>query len=213
MAVEVYAEPFCRRHFAGRLSGASLFRLIGFLGNVVLAFVIAYSTGDFWQRTSTYQEQPRVTFTNDALVVFQGAIPGDERVWSSYPALNAALGAKLVPADISVVQRDLNYDGKNDVIDVSITAHGLSDVLGVQIALQVQYDFSRYLHVQMKGLAFTQYAAGSQGSSLYVDGMLRWRQLEPLKDSGVRNSLCSQLCSAPPFHGHRGMRTHMDNPF
>lgn len=71
MAVEVFKEPYCRRHYARRLSLAFIARILGIIGSVVLAFVVAYSTGDFWQRTGTWQEQPRVSFTNDMLLVLQ----------------------------------------------------------------------------------------------------------------------------------------------
>lgn len=84
-----------------------------------------------------------------------------------------------------MTQRDLNYDGKTDVIDVEVTARGMSDIRGVQAVLQFEYVLRSKVHLRMKGLAYVQHAAGTPGGGMTADGQLRFRQQNPLKDSGV----------------------------
>jgi hypothetical protein len=183
MALEIYREPFCRRHYAGRFSLAFWFRALGLAGCVVLAFVIAFATGGFWVRTGTYTEQPKVAFTYDVMLALevrfclfpyrprqpspsppsypplslplsqpspafpplllpplpQGEAPGQERFWSSYPALNSAVGAQLLAADVGALPRDLNHDGITDVIDISVRARGMPVVKGVKMLVQFSY--------------------------------------------------------------------------
>lgn len=53
--------------------------------------------------------------------------------------MNAALGPAYMPADVSILSRDLNYDGVTDVIDVTVTAHGQTAVLGAMLLIQLNY--------------------------------------------------------------------------
>ena len=58
--VQVYAEPYARRHYAPYLSFAALFRVAVFVLAVAAALMAAYSTGGFYVTDRVYHEQPKV---------------------------------------------------------------------------------------------------------------------------------------------------------
>lgn len=71
--VQVYREPLCRRYYGNILGEAFLFRVVAYLSAIVLAFVIAFSTGGFWPKMKPDNVQADVHYTYDALVYFQAS--------------------------------------------------------------------------------------------------------------------------------------------
>lgn len=69
--VQVWAEPFCRRHYAGVLSGALLFRIFHLCLALGMALVVAFSTGGFWIVVVPAYTHPVVRYSNSALLLFQ----------------------------------------------------------------------------------------------------------------------------------------------
>ena len=105
-----------------------------------MAFVIALTTGGLWVKTHTYVTQPSVRFKYDALLVFETSSPGQEKVWSTFESVNALAGNKLAAVDIQASERDLNFDGRVDVIDVKAVARGVGNVHGVKALMAFDYD-------------------------------------------------------------------------
>ena len=52
--------------------------------SLIVAFVIALTTGNMWVKTTTFVAQPSVRFKYDMLMVFEGARPGAEKVYTHY---------------------------------------------------------------------------------------------------------------------------------
>lgn len=71
--VQVYREPLCRRYYGSILGEAFLFRFSAYVAAIVLAFVIAFSTGGFWLKLKADSIQPEVHYTYDALIYFQAS--------------------------------------------------------------------------------------------------------------------------------------------
>jgi hypothetical protein len=76
---QVWAEPLCKRHYAGLLSFAFFLRVAVHLGIIALSLVIAFATGGFWVKVKPSLDQPHVHYTNDALIVFEVG-------WAALPA-------------------------------------------------------------------------------------------------------------------------------
>lgn len=70
MHLQVYKEPYCRRHHAAFFSFPVVFRVIGYLIVIVLAYVLAYASGDMWIKRRTDGEQPDVQFAYRAIAHF-----------------------------------------------------------------------------------------------------------------------------------------------
>lgn len=68
---QVFQDPLCKRHYASIFSIAFIFRLLVFSAAVVLAFLIAYASGGFWERVAMHTEQPTVHYSGDALAIFE----------------------------------------------------------------------------------------------------------------------------------------------
>jgi Transmembrane protein 231 len=68
--MQVYKEPFCRRHHASVLSFAVALRVVGYLGCIVLSYTLAYATGEMWMRRKVISTQPDVHFAYRALAFF-----------------------------------------------------------------------------------------------------------------------------------------------
>ena len=83
-------------------------------------------------KTHTYITQPSVRFKYDMMLVFEGSMPGNERVWSTFESVNALYAGSLAAVDVQASEQDLNMDGKMDIIDVKAVAKGLGDVHGVK---------------------------------------------------------------------------------
>lgn len=185
---EVYTEPIARRHFAPRMSAASAFRPLGVAVSLVVAWVVAYSTGDLWLKINSYHEQPEVRFTYDALLILEGAAAGDEKVWSSYDVLMAGVApASRLAVDVSASETDVNHDGKVDLIDVLITGKGMSPVHGVKLLLTFDYKLDARVDLEMTSLAYVQHSSATPGAELHVDGDLVFRQRKWLSTYKKRN--------------------------
>ena len=188
--VQVYEEPLCRRHYAPLLSTTNLIRVLVLAGVVVSTFAICFASGGFWPTTRTIRTQPRVRFTQEMLVLLEGARAGEELFWSTFPNLNAAMGGKYAAMTASAVEEDRNFDGVADVIDVRLTARGVgaAGVHSAKVLMQFAYavDESR-VDLSMKSLAYASFASPLPGVGLYVDGTLRFDQVAALDEGKLRD--------------------------
>ena len=57
--------------------------------SLILAFVIALTTGGLWVKTHSYVTQPSVRFKYDVVLVLETNTPGHERVWSTFARFRA----------------------------------------------------------------------------------------------------------------------------
>ncbi|KAK9808580.1 hypothetical protein WJX72_000052 [[Myrmecia] bisecta] len=182
--VQIYAEPFCRRHYGRRFSKAFALRGLLQATSIVLACVIAYATGNLWQKTAIHLEQPKVAFTYDVLLVLEGTQTSQIKVWSTYPELNTALGSKLASVDVQATQQDTNFDDITDIITVTLTSASSTPIHSAKMLMQFNYRLEDIVTLQMQSLAFVSHTSPLPGSSLTTDGQLRLRQGFPLWEGG-----------------------------
>lgn len=182
--VQVYAEPYVKRHYAGRCSAAWCLPFFGVVVAVIISFVLALSTGELWIKEHTFSAQPDVKFTYEVLLVLETGVPGEERVWSSVEALNELYYDQLVAVDVQATETDTNYDGKADLVDVKITSHGVAPVHSVKLLMGFDYKLSGATALDMRTLAYVAHASPLAGAALHVDGELQLRQREPLPEGG-----------------------------
>ncbi|KAF5843079.1 transmembrane protein [Dunaliella salina] len=180
--VQVYTEHLCRRHYSPFISDAVLFRIFLLFTNIALSLILPVATGAFWKRVKFVHEQPLVRYTEDALLLFEGAMPGQERIWSSSQAVNEQFSDFFIPASIQAYEEDVNFDGKPDAIRFNAKVQGTSPVFGVKALLQFHYEISDDVILKFFGLAYAAHTSALPGGELYLDGELELRQLTPITD-------------------------------
>lgn len=158
------------------------------VASLILAFVIALTTGGLWVKTHTYVTQPTVRFKYDMLLVAETATPGQEKVWSTFDSVNSLMGNKLMAVDIQASHQDVNMDGRMDVIDVKAVARGLGNVHGVKALMAFDYAINGRVDLAMNGLAYASYASPLPGSGLFVDGYLRLEQRDAIRAGDTRRA-------------------------
>jgi transmembrane protein 231 len=68
--LQVYKDPYCRRHYASVISFPFLFRTSGYILCAIMAYIMAYGLGDMWVKRKTAGAQPDVSFAYRALAHF-----------------------------------------------------------------------------------------------------------------------------------------------
>lgn len=154
--------------------------------SLIVAFIVALTTGGLWVKTHTYVAQPSVRFKYDALMVFETTTAGAERVWSTFDSVNTLMGAKLAAVDVQASEQDLNMDGKVDVIDIKAVARGLGDVHGVKAMFAFDYAIGGRVDLALNGMAYVSHASPLPGSGLYVDGYLKLEQRDAIQAGTTR---------------------------
>ncbi|KAK3259283.1 hypothetical protein CYMTET_31711, partial [Cymbomonas tetramitiformis] len=137
--VQVYADPYCKRHYASTASVAFCLPLATYIAIFIAACTICYATGSLWIKSNTYLARPEVTFAYEALIIFETGTPGGEKVWTSWEKVNAQLGDRLAQVTVEATEQDINHDGKHDVIDVIATTRGVTPVHSVKVLLGFDY--------------------------------------------------------------------------
>mmetsp|Transcript_16546 Transcript_16546/g.40497 ORF Transcript_16546/g.40497 Transcript_16546/m.40497 type:complete len:315 (-) Transcript_16546:168-1112(-) len=183
---QVYEEPISRRHYAPYFSVAFLYRPLCIVTSLILAFVIALTTGGLWVKTHSYVTQPHVRFKYDMVLVLETATPGQERVWSTFDSVNALVGAQLAAVDIQASERDLNMDGKMDVIDIKAVARGVGNVHGCKAMMAFDYVLGGRVDLVMNGMAYAQHSSPLPGSGFFVDGYLKLEQRDAIRAGATR---------------------------
>ncbi|CAG9462255.1 unnamed protein product [Pedinophyceae sp. YPF-701] len=193
--VQVYKEPLLKRHYASLISNAVAFRALGLVAVLVLAVIASYASGGFWQRLMMTHNQPRVKFTYDMVVVLHDGTRTS--AWTPYATMNEALGSAFVPASVDALERDINNDGKPDVLDIVFRSRAAPAVQGVTAALQLDYFLDAGVDITMKSLVYVEYFAGLPGAALHVDGDLMLHAKEPLRDRTVRTVYDEDILADP----------------
>lgn len=75
--VQIYKEPFCKRHYISVLSFTFLFRLFGYVACVFLAAVVSHAAGETWTKHKVSTGRPDVHFQYKAIVQFAVRSEGD----------------------------------------------------------------------------------------------------------------------------------------
>lgn len=181
--VQVYEEPYAKRHLAGRCSAAYCFPMCTGLLFVIIAFAFAFSTGQLWLKEHTYMKQPEVQFTYETLLLLETETPGQERIWTSIDEVNELFYSQLAAVDVQAVEHDINFDGKVDIVDVKVISHGVQNIKSVKLLLGFDYKVGGQIDLDMRTLAYIHHASPLTGAALHVDGDLRLVQRQPITQS------------------------------
>ncbi|KAJ6652492.1 hypothetical protein lerEdw1_011462 [Lerista edwardsae] len=189
--LEVLAEVGSggRRYRAGLCSLAALGLLLLAALTYLPPLLVAYRSHGFWLRRSSYVEQPRVGFRHEALLVAllrEGSAP-PSLAWSSFPACNQLLGARLRTPLLSAREEDTNHDGLMDRLNLrlELPLQSAEQVVGIQLLLTFTYQLHRMSTFVMQSMAFLQSSSPVSGSQVFVSGDLKLQQRQPLSHCGL----------------------------
>lgn len=186
--VQIYTEPLCRRHFVSIVSFAVFIRIFLLCSAIGLALVVAYATGGFWVKIQPTLDQATVHYTNDALLVFQGALPDESYVWSTSPIIQQQFASSFIPANVQYGEEDWNFDGKPDVLQFSFSVQAPVPIFSVKALVQVTYSYNSNVMLDMFSLAYVSASSAQPGGVLSTDGDLVLNQRSPITN-GKYNDL------------------------
>ncbi|XP_053126640.1 transmembrane protein 231 isoform X2 [Hemicordylus capensis] len=152
--------------------------------------LVAYRSHGFWLKRSSYAEQPRVHFRHEVLLEALLDGGGGAAVgWSSFPACNRLLGARLRPPLLSAREEDSNQDGIMDRLNfrLELPLQSTEQVVGIQLLLTFSYHLHRMSTFVMQSMAFLQSSSPVPGSRVFVSGDLKLQQRQPLSHCGLDN--------------------------
>ncbi|XP_060041143.1 transmembrane protein 231 isoform X2 [Erinaceus europaeus] len=93
---ELFSHPIERSYRAGLCSKAALFLLLAAALTYIPPLLVAFRSHGFWQKRSSYEEQPTVRFQHQVLLVtLLQPEPGGFLAWSTFPAFNRLQGDHL----------------------------------------------------------------------------------------------------------------------
>lgn len=179
-----------RRYRAGLCSLTAVGLLLLAALTYLPPLLVAYRSHGFWLKRSSYAEQPRVRFRHEVLLV---ALLRDEGgaslAWSSFPACNRLLGARLRLPLLSAQEEDTNQDGLMDRLNfrLELPLQSVEHVVGIQLLLTFNYQLHRMSTFVMQSMAFLQSFSPVPGSQVFVSGDLKLQQRQPLHHCGLDN--------------------------
>jgi len=186
MAVVVFEESLSRRYMAPMCSLAFCFHVLVVVGIVVVPFYVAFASENFWLKTNTYFEQPRVRFKYDVLFILQGTAGEGKGLstwaWSTNQRVREAYEPYLRAPIIRAWSSDDNLDDLADrwSLTIQIPLEEQEKVHQVQAIAVFDYSLIGRGRLDMDGLAYIEYASPIPGSSLSVDAEAKLRQKRPL---------------------------------
>ncbi|XP_061450297.1 transmembrane protein 231 [Rhineura floridana] len=184
--LEVVAAGGRRRYRVGLCSLAGLALLVLGALTYLPPLLVAYRSHGFWLKWSSYAEQPSVRFRHEVLLV--GLTEGGGFVgWSSFPACNRLLGARLRVPLVSAREEDPNQDGTMDLLNfrLELPLQATEQIVGIQLLLTFTYQLHRMSTFVMQSMAFLQASSPLPGSQVFVSGDLKLRQRQLLNHAGL----------------------------
>ncbi|DBA04946.1 TPA: LOW QUALITY PROTEIN: hypothetical protein N0F65_006948 [Lagenidium giganteum] len=214
MAVVCYRAPVERVYYShGALALPSLVSLALHVLVVLLPFFLAHGSRgmmtDFWTRTNTYLEHPRVHLTYDVLFLLEGRTTTDALspmpltiVHTTFPPhVQRLLDGKLRAGQISMSADDSDQDGRPEALHVqaSVPLAAGEEVFQVFALVLLNYTANSYIKVEMDAAAIVTFSSPLPGKSLFVDGDLKLNQRTPfhVKASSVDLWLTNPFASEP----------------
>ncbi|KAF4085688.1 hypothetical protein AMELA_G00097560 [Ameiurus melas] len=211
---EVYSHPVLTRYKARVCSRASVFVLVVYLLTYIPPLLITYRSQGFWQKQSSYEEQPVIQFQYEMLMMGVTSVSGDYVAWSTFSNFNTLLGDKLRIPTVSVRESDRNGDGKADrlSLQLSIPLNNAEQIYSIQLLLTFSYQLRRMSVVVMQSMLLLQSSSPVPVSQLFISGDLKLQQKEPLSHRGVHTDYnVSVIDSASPFANSYDLTTIIRN--
>lgn len=187
---EIYSEPLRRRYFASRCSCAYAFYLACAIVLIILPFFMAFTNApNFWLKTSTYREQPRVVYEYKTALLLEGFDRDGAPMSlfsSSMNTLNNLYESSLRIPVLRSAEVDANRDGLTDRVHLNamMPLHAGESVHSATLLLFFDVRLRKRAKLQMETLAFVSHSSPLAGQALFVDGDLELRQRWPLQVKG-----------------------------
>jgi hypothetical protein len=183
--VEIYARPLQERFLGSRFSIAYLFRACWFISLAICPVYISYTTGDFWEKVDYYQEQPKITYSNNIILKGMNSNGIPFLQYSTLERYNYLIGYNNIrQPTIKEWVTDTNLDSKPDTIDINIIFPLLSTdplLMSVEAFICFEATLSDRISLDMDTCLLLQSpSSGSAGRSWYQVGDLTIKQRNPL---------------------------------
>lgn len=190
----ILKEMIVRNYYAGFCSCSFLLCLIFALVVLIVPFFLAASTHGFWNSALIYKEQPIVLYNNEVVLTSLSStktISGSSVItdlnsnfFSTIGWLNDLHSTSLSPVDVYSTGIDTNADQKLDLYVFNFTLHNKQDSLrNLKLFIGFEYKLRERLNLEMAGLALANIDLPFGASEVYIDGLLRLKQKNPLKSS------------------------------
>ncbi|XP_069491559.1 transmembrane protein 231 [Ambystoma mexicanum] len=183
---EVYSHPVLVKYRTSVCSMATIFLLMALALTYIPPLLVAYRSHGFWLKRSTYEEQPNVNFNYELLLMAVTSTSGSYIAWSTFPAFNSLQGDNLRIPLVSAIEVDTNQDGKMDKLNLKLELpmQSTEAIQSVQLILTFTYRLYRMSTFVMQSMAFLQFYSPLAGAQLYVNGILKLQQRQPLNHRG-----------------------------
>ncbi|XP_018606966.1 transmembrane protein 231 isoform X2 [Scleropages formosus] len=185
---EVYAHPALLRYRTTVCTKATLFVVAVLCVTYTAPLLVAYRSHGFWLKRSSYEEQPRVRFQYQLLLIAATSTNGDYVAWSTFSNFNSLQGNNLRIPSVSAREEDQNQDGKLDRLNLQLELPLRPEEQIYSVQLLVTFSYQLF------------YSSSVPGSQLFISGDLRLHQREPLLHRGLDTRYNVSLINAnSPF--------------
>ncbi|XP_054284855.1 transmembrane protein 231-like [Macrosteles quadrilineatus] len=194
MAVyNVFSSCICYNYKTYVCSKATVVLVILSVMTVIFPLIFTYKSHGFWQRTDTYQEQPKVNFLYDYVIFFDVLKSSGKRsddgifLCSNLERLTLMTRNHNHCPFIKAYEEDINADGFNDLLkfETKLFLPPGSHVNGLSIMLMFDYKLSSYCRAQLEGAAYVYHSSPVSGAGVSVIGDLSLVQRQPLNPRGL----------------------------
>jgi transmembrane protein 231 len=163
---------------------------------IIVPFFLAFSTHEFWVSLDVYAQQPIVLYRNEIIIAVYSetrtvagqsiAITPYTHFFSTIGTLNQLSSDYIMPVQMGSTYWDYNHDNLIDMYEFNITLNlSPRDIRNVKIFTNYNYKLHNIVNLEMVSMALVDFSAVKGFSSLYIDGSLKLRQINPLKSSKI----------------------------
>eukprot|EP00696_Hemimastix_kukwesjijk_P014461 gnl/Hemi2/28471_TR9421_c0_g1_i1.p1 gnl/Hemi2/28471_TR9421_c0_g1~~gnl/Hemi2/28471_TR9421_c0_g1_i1.p1 ORF type:complete len:314 (+),score=73.28 gnl/Hemi2/28471_TR9421_c0_g1_i1:42-983(+) len=185
----VYHETVVRVHKASFCSWAAIFAGVVFVLLILCPLVFVAVTPNWIPKENWVRAQPSVTFTNQMIYMLETTASGTNTqyqysTWTSYTSFSG--GTLKAPTSTLTVPVDTNGDGVTDYINIAITVSA-STIYHARCVLFFNYTVSSgNVGETMITPIYFDVASPINGAQLYIEGDMKFRQLNALPGSAVK---------------------------
>lgn len=183
--VKLYSEHFERNYYARKFSWTNLFHVAIVTSVILMPFILAFATNNFWKPPTVYYGRPNVQFTNEVFV--QAEIGGEVKSYSNVQLLNQNIRNRIDgPLFKSFTADKDNNRVVNDFeFDLAFKTGG-SQVTNIAILMHFTYYVEDTVSTKFKGIVpiFISSPSGTSISRATLSGQLQLQQKIPLEVGG-----------------------------
>jgi len=178
--VRIYSEYYLRKYYAPYLSTGSCCCVLAFIITIVLPFLLAFATTNFWTKISFYHEQPLIR-PNENVVIQISSLTGT-KYYSSMQSVQRQYAGQLIPAFIESSANDNNGDGLNDEIHFKAKIPiKTAFIRHIGVAIGFSYELLDIARTGIDSGIIKSFTSSQGISDIEVSGAIVLKQRETLK--------------------------------